>query len=385
MYPTQQNMTDHTANFFWLLVLICIGFLGLWYFEPGWLVKPVFAFRRVELDFFVFLSMGWNDIANFLHLPAMNVHHLVALKNLVISADPKTMHFAEFKGVNSVIGDWMRWPTMFILLVLAVVAYLRHSTMMYRHRYDTEQLKALECENWPQIQPVLSLDLVKEDLEKGPWAMAKLPLDYCKEHQIASLTEKEGKTIWVVDKGPATRLFTMQLGPLWKDVFNLPVHIKALIVIFIARAQRERHVAKKLLSQIAASAASGKLDFTGVNEQLMQYRNSKVLRWLRPRHAYVRTMMPTLLEIARADGVLATSEFLWLKPVDRKLWYTLNSVGRQTSVIEVSGVFSHWKAEKALGRAMTTPMVKEAVRALDACVNDILYVSGEERWHSSEA
>ena len=385
MYPPQQNATDHTANFFWFLVLICLGLLGLWWLKPQWVVVPIFWFRRMELDMMIFVSRWWNDLAPSLHLPTLHLQTLAVLKQAVSNADPRTLHFREFESINSIMGHWLRWPTIAIFLVFAVIAYFRHATMMFRQKHDMSSLKSLESENWPQIQPVLTLNLVKENIEKGPWAMAKTPLNYCKEHGIVKTQQKNGKTVWDVEKGPASRLFTMQLGPLWKDIFNLPIHIKALIVVFIARAQRERDVAKRFLSQIAASAASGKLDFTGVNEQLIKYQNSKVLRWLRPRHAYVRTMMATLLEIARADGVLATAEFLWLKPVDRKLWYVLNSVGRQTAVIEVSGVFSHWKAEKALGRAMTTPMVKEAVKALDICVQDILHVSGEERWHSSEA
>lgn len=385
MYPSQQNATDHTANFFWLLVLICLGLLGVWWLRPQWIVVPVFWLRHIELDFLIFMGGFWNDAAKYIHFPVVPMHDLVELKQLVVNTNPQTLDFREFESINALMGHWLRWPTMMILLVLAVIAYFRHATMMFRQRHNMNSLKELEAENWPQIHPVLSLDLVKEDLEKGPWAMAKTPLDYCKEQQIVKTQEKDGKTVWAIEKGPATRLFTMQLGPLWKDLFNLPIHVKALIVIFIARAHRERDVAKRFLSQIATSAASGKLDFTGVNEQLIHYQNSKVLRWLRPRHAYVRTMMAGLLEIARANGVLATAEFLWLKPVDRKLWYVLNSVGRQTSVIEVSGVFAHWQAEKALGRAMTTPMVKEAVKALDFCVQNILYVSGENKWHSSAA
>ncbi|MCB1826931.1 MAG: type IVB secretion system coupling complex protein DotM/IcmP [Coxiellaceae bacterium] len=386
MNPNSQNQTDHTANFFWLIVLIAIALVSIWYFIPKYIVTPVFLMRYFELDALIFLSNLWNSIAGYLHLPVAHVHQLIKLKQFILTAEPSKLHFTQFSAVNAVMGHWVRWPTLFILGVMGLIAYFRHSTVMFRETYNMDTLKDMESENWPQIQPVLSLNLVKEDIEKGPWAMAKTPLDYCRSNDIVSTELKsDGKTVWKVEKGPASRLFTMQLGPLWKDIFNLPIHIKALMVVFIARAERERDVAKHFLSQISASAASGKLDFTGVNEQLIKYQNSKLLQWLRPRHAYVRTMMATLLEMARADGVLATAEFLWLKPVDRKLWYTLNSVGRQTSVVEVSGIFSHWKAEKALGRAMTTPMVKEAVRALDICMQDILYVGAEERWHSRGA
>ncbi len=383
MYPSQQNATDYSANFFWLLVLICLGLLGIWYLKPAWIVEPVFSFRLIELNALIFLSHIWNNIAYLLHLPAVPMDTLLALKSKIIHDNPQTLHFRQFEAINLTIGHGLRWPVIATLFILAIIAYFRHATMVFRQRYNVNSLKEAESDNWPQIQPVLSLNLVKQDLEQGPWAMAKTPLDYCKEQGIVALGEKNKKTIWMINKGAAMRLFTMQLGPLWKDLFNLPIHIKALIVIFIARAQRDRAVAKRFLSQIARSAASGQLDFSGVSEQLVNYRDSKILKWLDLRHAYVRTMMATLLEIARADGILATAEFLWLKPVDRKLWYILNCVGRQTAFIEVSGIFAHWKAEQSLGRAMTTPMVTEAVKALDLCIQDILYVSSDEKWHSN--
>ena len=57
--------------------------------------------------------------------------------------------------------------------------------------------------------------------------------------------------------------------------------------------------------------------------------------------SYALTLMGSMLELARADGVLAVAEFIWLKPVDRRLWYMLGSAGRQTPFVEVSGPSSH--------------------------------------------
>jgi len=375
----QQNPTDHTANFFWLLVLICLGFLAVWYFHPEWIVDPVYWVRLHEADLMILLSSGWDKIANFFGLSTTNTQELYQLKHMMQSAIPKKVTFNQFSSINAVMGDWIRWPTAVLLLVMAVIAYFRHTIVRFRTRYNMATLKDAESENWPQIQPVISLNLVKEDLDKGPWAMAKMPLTFCKEHNIVSLKQKDGKDIWALDKGPASRLFSMQLGPMWKDLFNLPIHIKALVVIFIARAERERDIANRFLSQISLSAASGKLDFTGVNEQLIKYQNSKLLHWLRPRHAYVRTMMATLLEMARADGVLATAEFLWLKPVDRYLWFMLNYVGRQTASSEIGGAYAHWLAEKELGGKITVPMVNEAVIALDAAIKDVIYIPDEDK------
>ena len=93
--------------------------------------------------------------------------------------------------------------------------------------------------------------------------------------------------------------------------------------------------------------------------------------------------MATMLEIARSDGVLASSEFLWLKPVDRQLWFMLNSVGRQTAVGEIAGGIAHWLAEKKVGRALRTPMIKEAVNSLAAALEDTLCEEESSSWRSN--
>ncbi|MBS0351351.1 MAG: type IVB secretion system coupling complex protein DotM/IcmP, partial [Proteobacteria bacterium] len=230
---------------------------------------------------------------------------------------------------------------------------------------------------------ILSLDLLKEDLEAGPWAMAKVPLEFCKEHNMLIIGEGEdNKLVWKLKPEPAYRVFALQIGAPWRGVQPaMPIHIKALLVIFLARALRQREVANRFLKQISASAAHGKLDFSGIEEQLEQYKDAKPLKWLEKRHAYVGTLLASLLEMARIDGVLASAEFLWLKPVDRKMWYMLNSVGRQTAVVEVAGLFGHWHAEKKLKRPLKNPMVREAVQALEDEVQRILYIPETEKWH----
>jgi intracellular multiplication protein IcmP len=90
-------------------------------------------------------------------------------------------------------------------------------------------------------------------------------------------------------------------------------------------------------------------------------------------HAYITTAMASLLNISREAGVLATSEFIWLKPLDRRMWFMLNSVGRPTAVAEISGAFAHWLAEKKLGIPLVIPMVDEAVTGLELALKDILY------------
>ncbi len=81
--------------------------------------------------------------------------------------------------------------------------------------------------------------------------------------------------------------------------------------------------------------------------------------------------MASLLEGARDDGVVPSAEFLWLKTIDRRLWYMLNSVGRQTPYPEVGGPFAHWRAEKAMGRRSLVPMIDEAIKALEIAIKEM--------------
>ena len=246
-------------------------------------------------------------------------------------------------------------------------------------------LKKIEAENWPSITPVLTLDLLKEDLESGEWAMAQMPIDFCHKNKLLHVTEEQGKKIWVMNRAEAEKAFVMQMGPLWKGVENLPIHLKALAVIFISRALRDEKTANKLLDQIAASAQNGKLNFAGVEELVKKYRKHHIFKWLEQRHAYVGTLMATLLELARSNGVLASAEFLWLKPVDRRMFYVFNSVGRRVACVEAAGLFAHWKAEQKLKRLLRAPMVEQAVVALEEAVTNSLYIEGGESWRINNA
>jgi intracellular multiplication protein IcmP len=387
MYQAQQNATDQTSNFFWLLAIIAGAILAVWFFARQWYITPIYYFRYYELVLCSYALEAWDKIAAFMphwmHLPYGNPAKLEMLKKYALTADPKHVTYTGFSTLNGVVGKWMSWVMSPILIIVAAILYFFLSNRKFTKSYSMKSLRDAECVNWPEITPILSLDLVKEDIEVGPWAMAKTPLDFCKEHEMISPITVNQRQVWKLDKGTAHQILTMQVGPVWTGAQDLPIYMQALAIIFIARAERERDVANKFLAQISQSAAGGKLDFAGVKELMdSKYFSSRIIRWLEQRHAYVYTMMASLLEIARSDGVLASSEFLWLKPVDRRLWYVLNTIGRQTSVVEVAGAHAHWLTERKIGRALRTPMVTEAVKALESSMLDTLYIGKGDSWHT---
>lgn len=385
MAQPQQNSTDATANFFWFLVAICLVLLALWYWEKSIIVKMIFAIRHVEISFVQWVVLGIDDLARFFHLPILNDDRLNLWQKVMKNPNINAISFADLGQQSDDLGVWLRYPVMTGLLAGSLYLFTSHRLARFHRIFTMNSLKKTEAENWPSITPVLSLDLLKEDLDSGEWAMAQMPIDFCHKNKLLTVTEDQGKKIWVLNRAEAEKAFVMQMGPLWQGVDKLPIHLQALVVIFISRALRDEKTANTLLDQIAASAQHGKLNFTGVSELAKKYQDHKILKWLERRHAYVGTLMASLLELARSNGVLASAEFLWLKPVDRRMFFMFNSVGRRVACVEASGLFAHWKSEQKLKRLLRAPMVEQAVNALEEAVTNNLYTEDQESWRISNA
>jgi hypothetical protein len=93
------------------------------------------------------------------------------------------------------------------------------------------------------------------------------------------------------------------------------------------------------------------------------------------RHAYTHTALMELLNQARLrGGVLARSQFAWLKLVDRPLWYALHSLGFETEGggrychpnprVEAVGARDHWAVERLAGEPVIEPNMDRAIEAL---------------------
>lgn len=111
------------------------------------------------------------------------------------------------------------------------------------------------------------------------------------------------------------------------------------------------------------------LNMRGVDDAIRELMldKSKTLRVMQPfrKRAWSHTFMIDLMERAREyGGILITADFIWLKPVDRQLFYVLNSAGRKTPQIEAAGAFAQYFAEDVFGRPFPTPEVEMAVVAL---------------------
>ena len=352
------------STYLWALVAITILLIAVWFIAHSYLVSFFYSVKSAELSLIGLFSSSGD-----------------ALKQTMAGTPSADVTFSQLVQLCNDVGVYLRIPLALSLFALAVVIYIYQPTSRYKTIYDMETLLQAEKEQWPQITPVADKDLVAVNCEEGDWAMAMTPMQFAKKNGLLKLTKEELKedklakeTVYKygIEKGLAARIFSMQLGKPWISIDELAPHNKALFAIFAAKAYRDRQVANALLAQLSASSR-GALDYTGIDELLAKHRNQPDVVIACNAHAYEATVMIAMLQLARTDGVLASAEFLWLKTLDRRMWYILNTVGRQTAVPEVAGIYSHWKAESAIGRPLKIPMTQQATIALELAVQDVKY------------
>lgn len=367
--PSGSGQGDNSSAMLWGVAATFAALGVLWYVFKDQLVIFYLTLKLYEVKLLNVITFG--------HMSPVRDAILAAL------AKPDSIKFPELIEIGRGVGSWVRVPLMMLMFALAYIVFISNTVRSYKRTYNMSELAKLEKVNWPQISPVLHLDLIKTDIDKGPWAMGLTPMQFSKRHRLLEevrAQRREGiqrKTLdrveVVLKKGEANKIFSLQLGSLWAGTNKLPPHARALFAIFAARINADSAPAAHLIKQLNESCTTGTLNMTGVNELLKKHENTKLVQQVVQSHAYVLTVMAAMLEAARQDGVQASADFLWLKPLDRKLWYTLNSVGRQTPFVEVGGVFAHWIAEKVAGKKLIMPMIDEATKALEVALKEVVY------------
>lgn len=365
MAGSQQPQSDNSMSVLWILAGVFVFSAMTWYMFRPQIVHFYFTIKLWEID-----AIG------------LFTHRLDDVKATILSTNPAQLSLDDLMRIGNIVGNYLRIPVVLIILIFALLVYFSNSTRSFKRIYSMKDLALLEKENWPQITPVIGLDLIKANIDKGPWAMAMTPMQFCKRFRLLQehkgqpregMMHKEWSRVEVtLKRGQANKIFSIQLGALWQGLDRLPPHAQALFAVFAARYHGDGKAAAALLSQISASSKA-KLNFSGTSELLKKYANNKPMVEIASGHAYVLTVMASMLEAAREDGVQASSDFLWLKPIDRRLWYMLNTVGRQTPFVEVAGPFAHWIAEKEIGRRLLVPMVEEATNALEHTLKETVY------------
>lgn len=365
------GQADASYQPLWLIALIVFAAIVIWYTLGPQLKTAFLWFRKYQL-----IALNYT-------LSYFQFEDITQAIDSVKLATRDTLTLAYAKSLSLVTGKYYRFLYLFGFTWFAWRIYFKNPLVKYKKKYSMYSLAKQEQTVWPQISIALNQDLLAEDLDSGPWAMGLTPMQWAKQlkllqvdlapqiAQFAKIKPPEFKVTILRDR--AETAFAAQLGRPWQGPERLPLHRRAIFALLIARGCRDTKISQNLVLQLCRSAAHGKLNLDGVEALWKKHHKNREVQEICAGHAYELTLMISLLMFARQDGVLASSDFLWVKPMDRRLWFVINNVGRQTPAVEVGGIFNHWYHEAALKRPLSMPVVSGAVDALEIAVSEVIY------------
>lgn len=344
---------------FYLLLAVVLFSAVLYHFFKAEIVGTIFYIKYHELKFISIFAPHYASLINWINVTRTG-----------------QVQWSDVVYLSKDVGYALQYPVVFISLALGAITYFFHPDSGFN---ETESMKTLYKKVhplFPATQIMSGLDLANEDIAKGPWAMALTPVEYGKKYKLLSRNHETGGV--VVDIVKAKSVFSKQLGRPWSGIQDLTPYEKGLFAALCAFVNYDRKLGDHLLEQMAASANiqtvnKGGINYAGIDAAIKKHAESPAVQSVVNNHGFVLTVLAAMLETARETGIVQNALYLWLKPVDRNLWYTFNNVGRRAVFTETAGVHAHILAEKSVGFAIKSPMVDSAVTGLqEACDSRII-------------
>ena len=360
-----ENNANNDTTFFLVLAIVAAG---------GWLFWHLFHEQIIYLLRCIRFGEMWvlNRIVDNQDMRQFQAYFGVPSSKVV------WQHIA----VSSLlVGHYIAWPVAGIMGLCAAWIMFKAPKIAFRHAYGLDGLIAAQARVWPIIAPLVNFNPAQDNSrdptgklpDKLPvFAEALSPDEWMRFYRIARSPEG-------IDREAATAVFATQLGPRWKNARTLPLDVRALLAVCALKIARQRDRADALLGRFAqAVETKGAMRFKpdlALRREIDQIVNDPALGGaaikIAEKHAFVTPAMLHVLAYARdRGGVLAPAQFVWLRGVNRALWYPLNNLGRAAFHAEAAGAMAHYEAELAASRPLLTPKVKNAVDALEKYSHD---------------
>lgn len=375
----RDNRDDHLFLWCAFLILVFVLLPALYIAHADSVNRPLLALAKAQIQvftpFFEEAQTAWTRIAE---------------------ADPASLSWETMWKVLRYTGSWIRWPFALLLVLFGVAAIFMGRVGGLVRRFNMESLLKNNAESFPCLRPVVGRGkylLSPESYDSGLWKVARTPAQFALEHGL--LLDEQGKPFspeqalknglpstelpaWGkarLDGEKALRVLTEQLGKPFEGYEGLSPCRRALAVAFLAYANGDKKNCISILDMVSCSynEIDGNADCPVLTDSAFEKRLKKT--WARHKDVLSEKSMAThaacelpwfmaLLYRARQKGVLAGSQFLWLRPMDRPLWYALNQCGGRAAWAEGFAAWAHYMAEEQEGKALTEPHVAPAVASL---------------------
>ena len=374
----RDNRDDHLFLWCAFLILVFVVLPALYIAHADSVNRPLLALAKAQIQvftpFFDEAQTAWTRIAE---------------------ADPASLSWETMQKVLHYTGSWIRWPFALLLVLFGVAAIFMGRVGGLVRRFNMESLLRNNAESFPCLRPVVGRGkylLSPESYDAGPWKVARTPVQFALENGL--LLDDAGRAIkpeqallkngmasmsrpaWGnvrLDEQKTLAVLKKQLGKRFKGHKSLSPCRRALAAALLAYAEGDKKACLAILDAISTSYLEDKgqpscplLTSRGFVNKLNWKKHKKRLSesCLTRHSAYELPWFMALLNRARQKGVLAASQFLWLRPLDRPLWYALNQCGGRVAWAEGFAAWAHYQAEEKAGKALSEPHVTLAVASL---------------------
>lgn len=330
--------------------------------------------------------------------------------------------------INHVVFN-MLWPYIVLPMLYLVIKEIRRPRSPLAKPGEKEAMykyAQAQKEIFPYIKPIVNI--MKEMVEKEQsldtkwYALPAIPLDLFSQwnilKEIKENTRKKLLTVrerqrFRIDKRKTHQVLKDNLGDPFLDLDSLPFNYQCVLAVVVpylygktgesrlrnrrindyyeVGAQRSKMKDKAMLKALKADIASFvneyREDFRrpffdatefedpydpaldtlkGINiEEDLLKKGRDMVKDVLLRHAYVKTVIWGLYFRSWCYGVLSPSEMLWVKYIDRDLWFVISQSGRLSAFTEASGAWAHYLTEDTYGFRMIMPSVHEGIRGID--------------------
>lgn len=292
-------------------------------------------------------------------------------------------------------GQWIRWPVAIGMILLAIWVYRRSPITRYSRTMDFEGLLQEQQQSFPRIRPVLWLKKKLYDKDRGAYTWALSPYELCARNGVIAASPDRLAVEASFDDAKAEVVLAAQLGPAFQGAAALPYHMQILFAAIGARCIDQREPSEAILDAAGAGfqpvgwsrgfaatwrrwqgrqwdwPANGPFEIILarsvdklVSTTMSKVENDPRIKQIIGNHHHAYAVLASMLKLARErQGTITSSDFIWLKAVDRTLHYVLNDVGRRVACAEAAGVRAHMQFEQTFGRC-ADPRVSAAVESI---------------------
>lgn len=379
--------------------------LGMVLFILWLILKTPILYVSFYCSFFMF---GWYENLTWL-MSDTELLTIQGARQAIPDINPSKHGLRSLFMLMEIHGYILRWIAIPFMFYLGWRAKKRVVRFKYRrHIRNVYDLIEIQAKHFPASAIIRGKNLLNMHPYIGPWATYTLPLDFALDNGLLWTSKKRVSETDLVDEetmmpippfDPDTKLlafhekrellphyryvllnfykankvFAEQCGELWPGIDKLPPLEKALYAAFCAQASGRQEDCWKMIEQLAFSFKEGRLDkagklvtphyanVKGTDELLKKYANRPQVAKLREKHAHKNNVIFATLALARKKGRLTHANFLWVKPVNRTLWYCLCGQGGQVPYWEAAGPWAHLQVEESTGHRIPKPMVAGAV------------------------